>query len=52
MITIMFANEYTESVKNMRTRTVRLDREGDFWTEDERENERKNEKNRALNIVN
>ena len=37
MITIMFANEYTESVKNMRTRTVRLDREGDFWTEDERE---------------
>lgn len=33
----MITNEYTESVKNMRTRTVRLDREGDFWTEDERE---------------
>lgn len=37
MIIIMFQDDYTESVKNMRTRTVRLDREGDFWTEDERE---------------
>ena len=33
----MFANEYDESVKNMRNRTVRLDREGDYWTEEERE---------------
>lgn len=37
MITIMFTNEYTESVKNMRNRTVRLDREGDYWTDEERE---------------
>lgn len=33
----MFQDDYTESVKNIRTRTVRLDREGDFWTEEERE---------------
>lgn len=33
----MFTNEHTESVKNMRNRTVRLDREGDYWTEEERE---------------
>lgn len=37
MIIIMFRDEYTESVKNMRNRTVRLDREGDYWTEEERE---------------
>lgn len=33
----MFINEYTESVINMRNRTVRLDREGDYWTEAEKE---------------
>ena len=33
----MIKNEYTESVKNMRNRTVRLDREGDYWTAEERE---------------
>ncbi len=32
----MYTDEYTESVKNMRKRTVRLDREGDYWTEEER----------------
>ena len=37
MIIIMFQDTYTESVKNMRNRTVRLDREGDFWTADEKE---------------
>lgn len=31
----MFRDEYTESVKNMRNRTVRLDREGDYWTAEE-----------------
>lgn len=29
-------DDYLQSVKNMRTRTVRLDREGDYWTEDEK----------------
>ena len=33
----MSENNYTESVKNMRNRTVRLDREGDYWTAEERE---------------
>lgn len=33
----MFENNYTESVKNMRNRTVRLDRQGDYWTADEKE---------------
>lgn len=33
----MYTDEYTESVKNMRKRTVRLDREGDYWTSDEKE---------------
>ena len=33
----MFTNEHTESVKNMRNRTVRLDREGDYWTAEEKE---------------
>lgn len=37
MVIIMFKNGYEESVKNMRNRTVRLDREGDFWTADEKE---------------
>ena len=37
MIIIMFQDTYTESVKNMRNRTVRLDREGDYWTADEKE---------------
>ena len=32
----MFGNNSTESVKNMRNRTVRLDREGDYWTSEER----------------
>ena len=26
----------TECVRNLRNRTIRLDREGDFWTDDER----------------
>lgn len=33
----MFTNEFTESVMNMRKRTVRLDREGDYWTDKEKE---------------
>lgn len=33
----MNLNESTESVINMRNRTVRLDREGDYWTDEERE---------------
>lgn len=33
----MLVNNYEESVKNMRNRTVRLDREGDYWTAEERE---------------
>lgn len=33
----MFTNEFTESVMNMRRRTVRLDREGDYWTDEEKE---------------
>lgn len=37
MVIIMIKNGYEESVKNMRNRTVRLDREGDFWTADEKE---------------
>lgn len=37
MVIIMFRNGYEESVKNMRNRTVRLDREGDYWTAEEKE---------------
>jgi len=33
----MYSNEETKSVINMRNRTVRLDREGDYWTEEEKE---------------
>ena len=33
----MYSDEYTNSVKNMRKRTVRLDREGDYWTSDEKD---------------
>lgn len=33
----MFTNEFTESVINMRKRTVRLDRDGDYWTDEEKE---------------
>jgi len=33
----MNVNENTESVINMRNRTVRLDREGDYWTDKEKE---------------
>ena len=33
----MFTNEFTESVMNMRKRTVRLDRDGDYWTDEEKE---------------
>lgn len=33
----MFSNEETRSVINMRNRTVRLDREGDYWTDSEKE---------------
>lgn len=33
----MFTNEFTESVINMRKRTVRLDRKGDYWTDEEKE---------------
>ena len=28
--------EYKEAVKNMRNRTTRMDREGDYWTDDEK----------------
>jgi len=28
---------YDESVKSMRKRTVRLDRQGDYWTDDEKQ---------------
>ena len=37
MVIIMFRNGCEESVKNMRNRTVRLDREGDYWTAEEKE---------------
>lgn len=37
MIIIMFRNGYEESVKSMRNRTVRLDRHGDYWTAEEKE---------------
>ena len=37
MVIIMFRNGYEESVKNMRNRTVRLDRHGDYWTAEEKE---------------
>lgn len=30
-------NEQSESIINMRNRTVRLDRGGDYWTGDEKE---------------
>ena len=33
----MFTSEHSESIKSMRNRTVRLDREGDYWTAEERE---------------
>ena len=33
----MHEYEIYEAVKSMRNRTVRLDREGDFWTEEEKE---------------
>lgn len=33
----MFRDDYTESVKNMRNRTVRLDRHGDYWTAEEKQ---------------
>lgn len=29
--------EYLETVKSMRNRTTRLEREGDYWTQEERE---------------
>lgn len=32
----MFSDIETESVINMRKRTVRLDREGDYWTDEEK----------------
>lgn len=37
MVIIMFRNGYEESVKSMRNRTVRLDRHGDYWTAEEKE---------------
>ena len=37
MIIIMFRNGYKESVKSMRNRTVRLDRHGDYWTAEEKD---------------
>ena len=37
MVIVMFRNGYEESVKNMRNRTVRLDRGGDYWTAEEKE---------------
>lgn len=33
---MMSENEYTEIVKNMRTRTTRMEHEGDYWSEEER----------------
>ena len=33
----MVSENLTECVKNMRSRTVRLDREGDYWTKEERD---------------
>lgn len=32
----MYDNKCAESIINMRNRTVRLDRAGDYWTEDEK----------------
>ena len=31
------SQEYLETVKSMRKRTTRLEREGDYWTQEERE---------------
>ena len=31
------SQEYLETVKSMRKRTARLEREGDYWTQEERE---------------
>lgn len=33
----MFTNDNSESIINLRNRTIRLDREGDCWTDDEKE---------------
>lgn len=33
----MFTNNNSESIINLRNRTIRLDREGDCWTDDEKE---------------
>ena len=32
----MYDAEYQETVKNMRKRTTRLEREGDYWTDEEK----------------
>lgn len=32
---MMHDDDFVEAVKNMRNRTTRLEREGDYWTDDE-----------------
>lgn len=34
---MMSEQEYKEAVRSMRNRTTRMDREGDYWTDDEKE---------------
>lgn len=34
---MMYNAEYQETVKSMRQRTTRLDREGDYWTDEEKQ---------------
>ena len=35
---MMTDNDYKQIVKSLRSRTQRMEREGDYWTEEEREN--------------
>ena len=34
---MMDNQEFTETVRNMRNRTARMEREGDYWTDDEKQ---------------
>lgn len=36
-VTMMNEQELSEIVRNMRNRTARMEREGDYWTEDEKQ---------------